>query len=60
MTPLAAATEPTELANMVRYAMLHRPRADVTVPVWILVGSSADEVNYARRFMTSRPVMATA
>lgn len=45
MTALAAATEPTALANGVRYAVLHRPGADVTtVSVWVLAGSRHEPV----------------
>lgn len=45
MTPLAAATEPTALANGVRYAVLHRPGADVTtVSVWVLAGSRHEPI----------------
>ncbi len=45
MTPLAAATGAAVLDNGVRYALLHRPGADVTtVSVWILAGSRHEPV----------------
>jgi predicted Zn-dependent peptidase len=41
----ASAREPPALANGVRYAVLHRPGADVTtVSVWILAGSRHESV----------------
>jgi predicted Zn-dependent peptidase len=45
MRTVAAVREPARLANGIRYAVLHRPGAEVTsVSVWILAGSRHESV----------------